>query len=65
MLRANIEAQIEAKQKEIAQAESDIEKISKIIDSLKAQRRKYLEIRGLAAYDVMELQDQLEEMEEK
>lgn len=61
MLRANIEAQIEAKQKEIAQAESEIEKISKIIDSLKAQRRKYLEIRGLAAYDVMELQDQLEE----
>lgn len=64
MLRANIEAQIEAKQKEIAQAESEIEKISKIIDSLKAQRRKYLEIRGLAAYDVMELQDQLEEMED-
>lgn len=65
MLRANIEAQIEAKQKEIAQAEREIEKISKIIDSLKAQRRKYLEIRGLAAYDVMELQDQLDEMEEK
>lgn len=64
MLRANIEAQIEAKQKEIARAESEIEKISKIIDSLKAQRRKYLEIRGLAAYDVMELQDQLEEMED-
>lgn len=64
MLRANIEAQIEAKQKEIAQAESEIVKISKIIDSLKAQRRKYLEIRGLAAYDVMELQDQLDEMEE-
>lgn len=65
MLKANIEAQIEAKQKEIAQAESEIEKISKIIDSLKAQRRKYLEIRGLAAYDVMELQDQLDEMEEQ
>ena len=61
MLKANIEAQIEAKQKEIAQAESEIEKISKIIDSLKAQRRKYLEIRGLAAYDLMELEDQLEE----
>ena len=61
MLKANIEAQIDAKQKEIAQAESEIEKISKIIDSLKAQRRKYLEIRGLAAYDLMELQDQLEE----
>lgn len=64
MLRANIEAQIEAKQKEIEKAESEIEKISKIIESLKAQRRKYLEIRGLAAYDVMELQDQLEEMED-
>lgn len=65
MLKANIEAQIEAKQKEIEKAESEIEKISKIIDSLKAQRRKYLEIRGLAAYDVMELQDQLDEMEDK
>ncbi len=64
MLRANIEAQIEAKQKEIAQAESEIKRISNIIDSLKAQRRKYLEIRGLAAYDVMELQDQLDEMED-
>ena len=61
MLKANIEAQIEAKQKEIVQAESEIEKISKIIDSLKAQRCKYLEIRGIAAYDLMELQDQLEE----
>lgn len=64
MLRANIEAQIEAKQKEIEKAESEIDKISKIIESLKAQRRKFLEIRGLAAYDVMELQDQLDEMEE-
>ena len=64
MLRANIEAQIEAKQKEIEIAESEIDKLSRLIDSLKIQRRKYLEIRGLAAYDVMELQDQLEEMED-
>lgn len=64
MLRANIEAQIEAKQKEIEKAESEIDKLSKIIESLKAKRRKFLEIRGLAAYDVMELQDQLEEMED-
>jgi chromosome segregation ATPase len=64
MLIANIEAQIEAKQKEIARAESEILKIERIIESLKAQKAKYLEIRGLAAYDLKELQDQLEEMED-
>lgn len=61
MLKANIEAQIEAKQKVIDGAEAEIDKLSKLIDNLTEMRNKYLEIRGLAAYDLMELQDQLEE----
>ena len=61
MLRANIEAQIEAKQKVIDGAEAEIDKLSKLIDNLKEMRSKYLEIRGLAAYDLMELREQLEE----
>lgn len=61
MLKANIEAQIEAKQKVIDGAEAEIDKLSKLIDNLTEMRNKYLEIRGLAAYDLMELRDQLEE----
>ena len=61
MLKANIEAQIEAKQKEIEKAESEIFKISRIIDSLIEKRCKYLEIRGLAAFELKELMDELEE----
>lgn len=62
MLKANIEAQIEAKQQVIAAAEKEILKLDALIDHLKDNRAKQLEIRGLAAYDVMELQDQLEEV---
>ena len=61
MIKANIEAQIEAKEKEIQKAESEIFKLSNMIDLLIAQRAKFLEIRGLAAFDLMELRDQLEE----
>lgn len=64
MLKANIEAEILAKQQEIVVAEKEIFRLDALIDHLKDQRAKQLEIRGLAAYDVMELQDQLEEMED-
>lgn len=61
MLKANIEAQIEAKQQVIAAAETEIFRLDRLINNLKDKRAQLLEIRGLAAYDVMELQDQLEE----
>ena len=61
MLIANIEAQIEAKEKVIAAAESDIVKLDNLINILTEKRSKMLEIRGLAAYDLMELREQLEE----
>ena len=61
MLKANIEAQIEAKQQVIAAAEKEIFRLDAMIDHLKDLRANQLEIRGLAAYDVMELEDQLEE----
>lgn len=62
MLIANIEAQIEAKQQVIVAAEKEIFRLDTLIDRLKDQRAKQLEIRGLAAYDIKELQDQLEEV---
>lgn len=61
MLRANIEAQIEAKEKVIKSAEIEIIRLGNMIEDLKALQAKQLEIRGLAAYDLMELRDQLEE----
>ena len=62
MLIANLEAQIEAKQKIIEAAEKEIDKLDAMIENLKALKFKQLEIRGLAAYDIEELQDRLEEV---
>lgn len=61
MLIANIEAQIEAKTKEMAAAEFEIERLSRLIDNLKNKLSVQLEKRSLAAYDIMELREQLEE----
>lgn len=62
MLIANLEAQIEAKQKIIEDAEKEIDKLDAMIENLKTLKYKQLEIRGLAAYDIEELQDRLEEV---
>ena len=64
MLIANLEAQIEAKQKIIEAAEKEIDRLDAMIENLKELKSKQLEIRGLAAYDIKELQDQIEEGKE-
>ena len=64
MLIANLETQIEAKQKIIEAAEKEIDRLDALIENLKALKSKQLEIRGLAAYDIKELQDQMEEGKE-
>lgn len=64
MLIANLEAQIEAKQKIVEAAEKEIDKLDAMIENLKNLKSKQLEIRGLAAYDIKELQDQIEEGKE-
>lgn len=64
MLIANLEAQIEAKQKIIEAAEKEIDKLDAMIENLKELKSKQLEIRGMAAYDIKELQDQMEEGKE-
>lgn len=64
MLIANLEAQIEAKQKIIEAAEKEIDRLDAMIENLKNLKSKQLEIRGLAAYDIKELQDQIEEGKE-
>lgn len=64
MLIANLEAQIEAKQKIIEAAEKEIDKLDALIENLKELKSKQLEIRGFAAYDIKELQDQMKEGKE-
>lgn len=64
MLKANIEVQIEAKRKMMVAAEVEIVRLNNMIEDLLEMRNKQLEIRGTAAYDMQELQDQLEEMED-
>ena len=57
MIRANIEAAIEAKQKELDKNRDDILKLDKILESIKAQQRKLL-VKDLY-YELEELKEQL------
>lgn len=59
MIRANIEAAIEAKRKEIDKNQDDIIKLDKVLDSIKAQQRKLLEKDTDLYYELEELKGQL------
>lgn len=59
MIRANIEAAIEAKRKEIDKNQDDIIKLDKVLDSIKAQQRKLLEKDTDLYYELEELKEQL------
>lgn len=64
MLKANIEAQIEAKQKIIDdQIRPEIDKLDKIITSIKHARHKLLDKEAELSWEIKELMDQLEEDE--
>ena len=60
MIRSNIEAAIEAKQKELDKNREDILKLDKVLDSIKAQRRKLLEKHTDLYYELEELKDELQ-----
>lgn len=59
MLKANIEAAIEAKQNRRNQIFDDLEKLDKIIDNLKEKKHKLLEEDSELYFEIEELKDQL------
>ena len=59
MLKANIEAAIESKQKEISKNRDDILKLDKVLESIKSQQRKLLEKDTDLCYELEELKEQL------
>ena len=61
MLIANIEAQIEAKEKELHDVEDDILRIGKVIDNLKAQEKALLSKRSDLIWKIEELKEDNEQ----
>ena len=59
MIRANLDAAIAAKQKEIDLNRDQILKLDKVLDSIKAQQRKLLEKDTDLSYELEELKEQL------
>ena len=59
MIKANIEAAIEAKQNEISKNFNEIRKIDKIMRSLKEQKYKLLDKDTDLCYELEELEEQL------
>lgn len=60
MIRANIEAAIEAKQKEKTQIENNIIKLDKVIENLKEQQKRLIEKHTDIFYELEELKDELQ-----
>ena len=59
MIRANIEAAIEAKRKEISKNFEDIKKIDAVINNLKNQKYRLLDKDSDLYYELEELEEQL------
>lgn len=60
MIRANIEAAIEAKEKELSKNRDEILKLDKVLDNIKAQQRKLLEKDTDLYYELEELRDEMQ-----
>ena len=60
MIRSNIEAAIEAKEKEISKNRDDILKLDKVLDSIKVQQKKLLEKDTDLCYELEELKDEMQ-----
>lgn len=62
MIKANIEAAIESKQKELSKNRDDILKLDKVLESIKLQQKKLLEKDTDLCYELEELKEQLNEL---
>lgn len=60
MIRANLDAAIAAKQKEIDFNRDQILKLDKVLDSIKAQQKKLLEKDTDLCYELEELKDEMQ-----
>ena len=60
MIRANLDAAIAAKQKEIDLNRDQILKLDKVLDSIKAQQKKLLEKDTDLCYELEELKDEMQ-----
>lgn len=60
MIRSNIEAAIEEKEKEISENRDNILKLDKVLESIKAQQRKLLEKDTDLCYELEELRDEMQ-----
>lgn len=60
MIRSNIEAAIEAKQKELDKNREDILKLDKVLESIKTQQKRLLEKDTDLYYELEELKDELQ-----
>ncbi len=60
MLIANLEAQIEAKEKELHDVEAEILKLGRVIDSLKAKEKDLLTKRADIIWKIEELKEDKE-----
>lgn len=60
MIRANFDAAIAAKQKEIDFNRDQILKLDKVLDSIKAQQKKLLEKDTDLCYELEELMDEMQ-----
>lgn len=60
MIRANLDAAIAAKQKEIDLNRDQILKLDKVLDSIKSQQKKLLEKDTDLCYELEELMDEMQ-----
>ena len=60
MIRANLDAAIAAKQKEIDLNRDQILKLDKVLDSIKAQQKRLLEKDTDLCYELEELKDEMQ-----
>ncbi len=61
MLISNLEAQIEANEKELNDVQNDIFKLGEIIDNLKAKEKDLLSKRSDLIWKIEELKEELEQ----
>lgn len=59
MIKANIEAAIEAKQNEISKNYEEIKKIDNLIHDLKVQKYNLIDEESILLYEIEELEEQL------
>ncbi len=64
MIRSVTEGKLESKQKELLEVEKDLARLNNLIQNLEQQKNIKLKERSDLYYEISELKDELEELEE-